>query len=121
MEKRELGRAGEDAAADYLRRLGWHILDRNWRCPVGELDIVACEPGTPQVVVFCEVKCRSGLGFGPPLEAITYAKQRKLQELALHWLRAQPRPVPRFRIDGIGVLLPVGGTPRISHVRGIGR
>ena len=63
------------------------ILDRNWRCRLGEIDIVAMEvEGADRSLVFCEVKCRTGLGFGPPLEAITYAKVRKLRRLAGEWL-----------------------------------
>ncbi len=120
MGNQETWRAGEELAARYLTGLGWRVLERNWRCPAGELDIVAVDPGPPLAVVFCEVKCRRGLGFGQPLEAITAAKQRKLRELAVLWLRAQPFAVPRFRIDGLGVLLPQDGPHRISHVRGIG-
>jgi putative endonuclease len=118
VEKRAVGQAGERLAAEYLTGLGWGILARNWRCAAGELDIIAWEP--PGVVVFCEVKCRRGAGFGPPLESITAAKQAKLRELALHWLREQPAAVPRFRIDGIGVLAAPGAAPVITHVRGIG-
>ena len=73
------------------------------------------------MVVFCEVKCRSGLGFGPPLEGITAKKLVKLRELALHWLRSQPRPVAQFRFDGVGVLLSRNAPPDITHVPGIGR
>lgn len=120
MGKRELGQAGERLAAEYLTRGGWRILARNWRCSAGELDIIAWEPGAPGTVVFCEVKCRRGLGFGPPLESITWAKQAKLRELALHWLREQQQAVPRFRIDGVGVLLQSDRPPEITHVRGIG-
>lgn len=120
MGNRETWRAGEDVAARYLAELGWRMLERNWRCPAGELDIVAVDPGPPATVVFCEVKCRRGLGFGTPLEAITVAKQRKLRELAVLWLRAQPFGVPRFRIDGVGVLLRPGVPAEISHVKGIG-
>lgn len=120
MGNRETWQAGEDLAADYLTGLGWKVLERNWRCPAGELDIVAVDPGPPATVVFCEVKCRRGLRFGPPLEAITTAKQRKLRELAALWLRAQPFAVRRFRIDGVGVVLPPVGPREISHVRGIG-
>ena len=116
----EVWRAGEDLAARHLSELGWEILARNWRCPVGELDIIARQPGAPPVVVFCEVKARRGLGFGPPLEAITARKQAKLRELALHWLRDQEHGVPSIRFDALGVLLPRDGEPVLTHVRGIG-
>src|SRR3954464_14821429 len=74
-----LGRRGEDLAARYLTDLGYRILARNWRCRSGEIDLVAAdlEPGR-RTIVFCEVKTRSGLGFGDPLEAITWAKGRRL-------------------------------------------
>lgn len=120
MGRRELGQAGEDLAASYLKSLGWRVLERNWRCQAGEVDIVAWDPAPPGGVVFCEVKCRRGVGFGPPLEAITAAKLAKLRELALHWLREQSPSVPSFRIDGIGVLLQPGREPEITHVRSIG-
>lgn len=120
MGTQEVWHAGEDLAARYLTGLEWQVLARNWRCPAGELDIIALEPGPPEVVVFCEVKSRRGLGFGPPLEAITAAKQAKLRQLAVLWLREQPRAVPRFRIDGLGVLLPPDGPSQITHLRGIG-
>ena len=121
MGRAEVWHVGEELAAAHLERLGWRILDRNWRCPAGELDIVALEPGPEPVVVFCEVKCRSGLGFGPPLEAITARKVAKLREVALHWLRAQPGAVPHIRFDGVGVLLARNAAPVITHVPGIGR
>lgn len=120
MGTRQLGQAGEELAVQHLRAMGWTVLDRNWRCRAGELDIVALEPGEPAVLVFCEVKCRRGLGYGPPLESITAAKVAKLRELALHWLRSQERVFGRLRFDGIGVLVPVSGPPLVSHVRGIG-
>jgi putative endonuclease len=118
VDSRETGRIGEDLAAAHLCALGWQILDRNWRCASGELDIVARDP--LGVVVFCEVKCRRGDGFGPPLEAITVRKMRKLRSLAVCWLRAQSVFTPRFRFDGIGVLLADGAAPRLIHKKGIG-
>lgn len=111
---------GEDVAARHLAALGWRILDRNWRCPAGELDIVAVESGPEPVLVFCEVKCRRGLGYGTPLESITARKIAKLREVGLHWLRAAESSYRHVRIDGIGVLLSPSGPPVIRHVRGIG-
>ena len=75
--KQQLGVRGEDLACAELERQGMQVLERNWRCGLGEIDIVAADAGASGLtLVFCEVKCRSGLGFGHPLEAITYAKMR---------------------------------------------
>ena len=75
--KKQLGVRGEDLACAELERQGMRVLERNWRCRLGEIDIVAAETGEEAVtLVFCEVKCRAGLGFGHPLEAITFAKMR---------------------------------------------
>lgn len=116
-----VGRRGEQLAADYLELLGWRILDRNWRCPAGELDLVALEPGDGgrDCLVFVEVKCRTGSGFGDPLEAITVAKVAKLVELSRLWLRSHDMRAPHVRIDGVGVLAVRGRRPEISHARGI--
>ena len=81
--RQTLGARGEDLAVAELERQGMTILARNWRCRLGEIDIVAAEVvGGRTTVVFCEVKCRSGLGFGDPLEAITWKKLRTLRSLA---------------------------------------
>ena len=78
-----LGRRGEDVAAAWLERTGLLVLDRNWRCSEGELDIVATDPvGAERVVVFCEVKTRSGDGYGSPFDAVTQGKRRKLRRRA---------------------------------------
>src|SRR3954451_15768526 len=80
-----LGRRGEQAAADHLTELGWQILDRNWRCREGELDIVARD-GTE--LVFVEVKTRSSLAFGAPAEAVDRVKAARIRQLALRWIAA---------------------------------
>ena len=71
-DKDELGRRGEQLAAEYLERAGLRILDRNWRCETGELDIVALDQ---RVLVVCEVKTRSGVRYGSPLEAVSHSKR----------------------------------------------
>ncbi|MFV0451679.1 MAG: YraN family protein [Propioniciclava sp.] len=116
-ERRDLGARGESLASGYLVGLGWEILDRNWRCPEGEIDIVARDPD--QVVVICEVKTRSGRGFGTPLEAITHQKARRLRRLAAAWVRTHDGPVPAVRIDAIGVLFGRDDTAAVEHLRGI--
>lgn len=123
-----VGRLGEDLADAHLRQLGWEIVERNWRCSDGELDIIAREPlpGDQTALVFVEVKYRSGLGFGDPLEAITRAKVKKLGELALLWLRERHDTgletwADQIRVDAVGVLRQPGDVHRITHVRGITR
>ena len=115
--KDELGRAGEQVAVEYLERAGLRILDRNWRSTIGELDIVAAER---RVLVVCEVKTRSGTGFGTPLEAITRHKQARLRRLAAQWLVAHGVLFDEVRIDAIGVLRDSSGEFQIEHVRGVG-
>ena len=120
--KRDVGDRGEELAADFLRgTAGMVVLARNWRCKIGEIDIVALEEeGTHTTLVFCEVKTRSGLGFGAPLEAITHQKLRRLRHLAAHWLIAEETRADDIRLDAIGVVLLPGQEPDITHVRAIG-
>ncbi|MCL1841983.1 MAG: YraN family protein [Propionibacteriaceae bacterium] len=116
------GKRGEDLAARHLRALGWRIVERNWRCSQGELDIVALEPrpdGAPARVVAVEVKTRSGSGYGDPLEAITVAKLRRLRGLATRWYREHPGVGQGLRLDAVGIVKPVGMAPMLTHVRGL--
>lgn len=84
--KLDLGATGEDLAAAWYTRQGYEVLARNWRCREGELDLVVRRG---RCVVFCEVKTRSGSGFGLPAEAVTGDKQRRLRRLATRWLGDQ--------------------------------
>lgn len=119
--RQTLGARGEDLAVAELERQGMTILARNWRCRVGEIDIVATEVvGDRTTVVFCEVKCRSGLGFGDPLEAITWKKLRTLRALAAEWMAAHRVAAQAIRLDAVGVVLRRGEVPRLTHVRAVG-
>lgn len=119
--KARVGHRGEDLAAAALQAEGMQVLQRNWRCSTGEIDIVASEgDGSGRTIVFCEVKCRTGLGYGDPLEAITYEKLRRLRQLSAEWLAAHELPPTGIRLDAIGVLLRPGAVPLVNHVRGIG-
>ena len=115
----ELGRWGEQRAAEYVESLGWEVVDRNWRCPSGEIDIVAWDEQTGTLVVV-EVKSRSGRAYGDPLEAITDAKASRLVRLAAAWLRENEVSVPRVRVDAIGIVAPRGQDCEITHLPGIG-
>ncbi|GAB3703047.1 YraN family protein [Mariniluteicoccus flavus] len=117
------GARGEDLAETVLTASGLVVIDRNWRCRAGEIDLVALEGDRrAPTLVFCEVKWRSGEGFGSPLDAITEAKVRRLRRLAGEWLRAHPSTRrSAVRLDAVGVLAVPGETPRVTHVRGIER
>jgi putative endonuclease len=110
----ELGSLGEHIVATYLTDVGLRVLDRNWRCREGELDIVAREA---HALVFCEVKTRRGVGFGYPVEAVTAAKRRKLRTLAQRWLAAHDEHAPDVRFDVVGVLVRPGLPALVTHLR----
>ncbi len=99
--RRALGNAGEDLAAAEYERRGYEVLARNWRCREGELDLVLRSGST---VVFCEVKARSTLAFGSPLEAVTAAKRRRIRLLATRWLQQSGVRAGELRFDVVGVL-----------------
>ncbi|HSV64561.1 MAG TPA: YraN family protein [Mycobacteriales bacterium] len=111
--KDALGRYGEQVAAEHLERSGLEVVDRNWRCAEGELDIVAREG---DVLVFCEVKTRSGLGFGDPAEAVVGRKAERLRRLALRWLAAHEISCRDLRFDVVTVLRTDDGL-RVRHLR----
>ena len=111
--KAELGRRGEMLAAAHLESRGFDVIDRNWRCRQGEIDLVAIDADE---YVFVEVKTRSTTNFGTPLEAITPQKLARLRRLAVAWCASHTRIHYRIRIDAIGILAPRGGPIVIDHV-----
>ncbi|MFV0251727.1 MAG: YraN family protein [Beutenbergiaceae bacterium] len=117
MRANEVGRTGERDAAGWLRRSGMEILDTNWRCRYGELDIVARDRDT---LVFVEVKTRTSTAYGHPAEAVTGVKLARLRRLATAWLQQHSQHASAIRIDVIAVLSPAGQDPMIEHLRGVG-
>ena len=115
--RRELGRFGEAYAARHLAERGMVVLDRNWRCEAGEIDLVLRDG---RVLVVCEVKTRSSEAFGSPLEGVTERKAARLRRLAARWLAEHDLRPPHVRIDLVGVLMPAGRSPVVEHVRGVG-
>lgn len=93
--------AGEDAAARWYTDAGFTIVDRNWRCGAGELDLIAVRE---RLVVFCEVKTRSSDAYGPPAAAVTPTKQRRIRRLAMRWLDGQDRGFDELRFDVAAVV-----------------
>jgi putative endonuclease len=112
-----LGQHGEQLAVNFLGEAGLTVVDRNWRCNEGEIDIVAIDGWT---LVICEVKTRSGLRFGTPIEAITRQKAWRLRKLAVLWVRAHGLIFDQIRIDIVGVLRAASGEFTIEHVQGVG-
>ena len=111
-----IGEYGERLAGEYLTGLGYELLDRNWRCAQGELDIVARDGAC---LVFCEVKTRRSTAFGSPVEAVTPTKAARLRRLAISWLRAHDTHAPELRVDVIGVLRPARGPAQVEHLKGV--
>jgi putative endonuclease len=109
------GRFGEELATSHLISQGLIVLDRNWRCDVGEVDIVAREG---DVLVICEVKTRSSRRFGSPLEAITPAKATRLRRLAARWVSEHDVRPSQIRIDVVGIVVGNGVAHDVEHVRG---
>lgn len=114
--KDERGKAGERRAARYLRDLGCVVLDTNWRCGIGELDLVVAD-GAELVVV--EVKTRRSEDFGHPFEAVDVRKRMRLWRLAQAWRRAHPEHAvgSRLRLDAIGLTGADPETAAIEHLR----
>jgi putative endonuclease len=112
-----LGAYGERLAARYLRDQGMVVLERNWRCEAGELDLVLREG---PALVLCEVKTRRDARRGHPLEAVGPEKVERLHRLAALWQEARGVRPADVRLDVVGVLVPRRGDAVIEHVRGIG-
>ncbi|CAI3800047.1 hypothetical protein NKCBBBOE_02485 [Pseudarthrobacter sp. MM222] len=112
-----LGRRGEELAAEYLEAQGMRIVDRNWRCPEGEIDIVALDN---DALVIAEVKTRRSLAYGHPFEAVGVDKLARLHRLASAWCRDHELRMPLRRIDVVSVLDDGIGNPAVEHLKGVG-
>ena len=100
-ERRARGIAGEDVAAAWYLSQGYEILDRNWRCRAGELDLVVRRGAE---VVFCEVKSRSTTMFGAPQEAVTHDKRQRIRHLAARWIEGSRFRPAQIRFDVAAIL-----------------
>ena len=110
----DLGRKGEARAASELRRRGYVLLERRWRCRLGEIDIVARDG---DVLVVVEVKSRSRRDYGPPIDAVDGRKRRKLEKLARAYLQARKQSNISLRFDVVGVTFSLGEKPRVEVFR----
>jgi putative endonuclease len=114
MGQQELGKRGEDAAAAYLERTGMTVVERNWRCRAGEVDLVALD-GTS--VVFVEVKTRKSTATGQPEEAVTPTKQRRYKRLAEAYLQQAGLSDVTVRFDVISLLVVADDRALLRHHR----
>jgi putative endonuclease len=114
-QRTALGAYGERLAARFLVDSGLVVLDRNWRCRDGEIDIVA---GDGDELVVCEVKARSSTRFGTPLEAITPQKADRLYRLGQRWLAAHDVTFVSVRVDVVCVMVGTGRA-RLEHLRAV--
>ena len=108
----QLGLLGEEAAARFLQAAGHRILERNFTCPLGEIDLITFHEGT---LIFVEVKSLSG-DAADPEEHVTPAKQRKLAQLAEYWIAKNRRPQCAYRFDVLSVVSQPGAEPRVRHI-----
>lgn len=113
-----LGREGEDIAQQYLTARGMVLLDRNWRCRDGEIDLVLRDGDT---VVVCEVKTRRTTTFGSPVEAVSRVKLARLRRLAGWWMAVHGVRAAGVRLDVVGLLLDPDGNYAVDHRPGVGQ
>ena len=106
-----LGRRGEDLACRHYERSGWRIVERNYRAPGGEIDVIARRG---DVIAFCEVKTRGTDRWGLPAEAVASAKQARLRRLAAHWVRNRQPGSVEVRFDVVSIVVR-DGHPELMH------
>jgi putative endonuclease len=112
-QKQILGREGEQIAERYLKKKGYRLVERNYRCPVGELDLIVLDR---QVIVFVEVKTRMDDSFGGPLESVHSRKQQRMIQAAQFFLSQQRLHHREARFDVVGVSF-VGRETTIEHIQ----
>jgi len=109
MDRQEVGKLGEKAARKFLKKRGYRIRETGFRCPHGEIDIVARQK---DCLVFVEVRTKSSLGFGSPEESITQAKKKKLIASALTYTSTHQKLPSLWRIDVVAIELDDRGKTR---------
>ena len=114
--KNQIGVRGEALAVDYLTNKNYEIIEQNWRCRLGEIDIVAQDNA---VLVFCEVKTRRAESTQLALVNITESKQKKMITAAQHYIDQHNLDQTIWRIDAIGIAIPRNGTAIIDHVEDV--
>lgn len=109
MKRRDVGLLGEKLAKNFLKKRGYRILETNYRCPEGEIDIIARHKDS---LVFIEVRTKRSLQFGSPEESITLTKMEKLRVVAAHYLQTLNNLPVSWRIDVVAVEIDQKDKPR---------
>ncbi len=112
-EKKELGRRGEEVASRFLKKKGYRIIEKNYACKMGEMDIIAKEK---DALVFIEVKTRTSREFGPPQLAVNTRKQRQLSKVALNYLNEKRLRDVKARFDVVAIVFE-GGKEEIELIQ----
>lgn len=117
-KRRQVGLAGEEAARLYLEKQGYKVIERNYRCPLGELDLIALDERTTVII---EIRAKTGLSYGSPEESITADKGRRLLRLAQYYLKSKSKTDAPSRIDLVAVMLNNNDltVKSINHIKGI--
>jgi len=102
MQEKELGKKGEEVALRFLKKKGYKIIQQNYVCEMGEMDIIAREKDT---LVFVEVKTRTSMAFGPPQLAVNSTKQMQLSKVALYFLKEKRLEDIKARFDVVAILV----------------
>jgi putative endonuclease len=102
MQKKELGKKGEEVALRFLKKRGYRIIEQNYVCKMGEMDLIAKEKDT---LAFIEVKTRTSTAFGPPQLAVNSSKQRQLSKVALYFLKEKKLEDVKARFDVVAIIL----------------
>ena len=114
--RQALGEKGERIAEDYLAARGWRVLDRRFRSGHRDIDLVVERiGGEGRLIAFVEVKTRVSSGYGGPLGAVHWRKQREMAHAARDWMSRQWEPGDTFRFDVVGVVYGTGA-PEVIHV-----
>ncbi len=108
MTRKETGDRGEKAARDFLKKRGYRIVETNFRCREGEIDIIARQR---DCLVFVEVRTKSGVAYGSPEESVTRTKAAHMRAAALRYLQTHPDSLDSWRIDFVGVEMDARGKP----------
>ena len=108
MKRSDTGRLGEELARDFLKKRGFRILESNYRCPEGEIDIIARQK---DCLVFIEVRTKTSREFGSPEESVTQAKKKRMVTIAQYYRQTHDKTLPLWRIDFVAVELDKKGKP----------